>query len=224
MRFALSAAPTSRWKWLTTGCVLAALAFSSLSACAPKGQPPAPVDQSADRAADPSGGQAIPVTDDHRITSDSMGRVRLRMTLDEARQALAAASFTRTSDGEGMALVQASLGEGDALVLAADETDAAAAIDWSKPILFIQTFSSKFHTAEGIAPGSLVTDVVGVYGLIREITLSEIEARQYIRFERQPMGLTFRLDYTGVFAPGESRTTRCEPGAKLMGIEIASGP
>ncbi len=222
MRRRINALPQAGCKWLTAACVQGALALLCMSACAPEPQPPAHSSSSADQAADLSVGRASPLTDDHRINWDSMGKVRLGMTLGEARDALATASFARTSDGEGLALAEVLLGEDDGFLLFADEPDPGAPIDWSRRIVWIQTFSPRFRTAEGIGPGSLVTDVVTVYGPIREITLSEIESREFIQFERQPAGLTFRLDYTGIFPPHEPWTTRCEPGAKIMAVEIAS--
>lgn len=146
------------------------------------------------------------------------------MTLDEARRALTAASFARTSDGDGAALVEVTFGKDDSLILWADENEPAAPIDWSKKIVTIETFSAAFHTREGIHPGSLVRDAATLFGPVHEIIKSEIEGRQYITFERQPQALTFRLDYTGIFASGTRRTTRFEPDAKIWSIAISSLP
>jgi hypothetical protein len=211
-------------KWLATSGVLVALTALLMSACAPKGPPPASVGSNADGTVDSSGDHAPSLTDDHLITGSAMGGVRLGMTLDEARRVLTHASFARQYDGDGMASVEASFGADDAIQLFANEESPDSSVDWVKPILAIQSFSTKFHTAEGVGPGSLVTDVVNRYGPIREITLSEIEQRQFIQFERQPQGLEFRLDYTGIFPPHESRTTRCAPGAKIQAIMIATQP
>ena len=161
---------------------------------------------------------------DRLITASAMGRVRLKMTLDEARRALPAASFARTSDGDGAALVEVTFGKDDALTVWADEDDPAAPIDWSRPIVTIETFSARFHTREGVHPGSLVSEVVRLFGPVREIVKSEIESRQYIVFARQPKALTFRLDYTGIFESGTRRTTRFAPNAKIHSIAISSLP
>jgi hypothetical protein len=158
------------------------------------------------------------------ISASGIGPVRLGMTLDEARGAVRAAAFRRASDGDGAALVEVALAHDATMMLWADEDDADAAIDWSKRIVNIETFSAAFHTSAGIHPGSLVADVERAYGRTRAITLSEIESRQYIEFEAQPAWLTFRLDYTGIF-DGENRTTKAySPGAKIHSIAIASPP
>lgn len=158
----------------------------------------------------------------HLITAWAMGRVRLGMTLDEVRRALPRASFARTSDGDGAALVQIAFGRDDSLVVWAEEDDPAAAIDWSKRIVTIESFSAAFHTPEGVHPGSLVSEAIKFFGPVHEITRSEIESRQYITFARQPRALTFRLDYTGVFPSDARRTTRLARGAKIFSIAISS--
>lgn len=156
------------------------------------------------------------------ITEAAMGPVRLRMTLDEARRALPTASFTRTSDGDGAALVDVGFPDGESLVLWADEDDPESPVDWSKKIVTIETFSATFHTRDGTRPGSLVRDVIRRFGPVQKIVESEIESRQFITFARQPEGVTFRLDYTGIFPPGTRRTTRFEPGAKILSIAVSS--
>jgi hypothetical protein len=121
-----------------------------------------------------------------------------------------------------VALVAVTLAPDATIVLWAEEDDADDAIDWSKKIVNIETFSPAFHTSAGIHPGSLVTDAERVYGKTKAIMLSEIESRQYITFEAQPAWVTFRLDYTGIFE-GDSRTTTAySPGAKIHSIAIAT--
>jgi hypothetical protein len=58
------------------------------------------------RIAGQGAGRGASEADAHLITPSAMGRVRLGMILDEARRALPAASFSRTSDGDGAALVE----------------------------------------------------------------------------------------------------------------------
>jgi hypothetical protein len=160
---------------------------------------------------------------DARLISDhGIGGIRLGMTFDEARRALSTAKFERTSDGDGAALVEVSLAPNDSVTLWADEDDPDAPIDWSRKIGTIETFSAGFHTAEGVHPGSLVTDVEHAFGKTREIEQSEIESREYIFFEKQPAGLTFRLDYTGIFPAGSRRTTKFQPGGKIFSIAVSS--
>jgi hypothetical protein len=142
------------------------------------------------------------------------------MTIAEARQALPTATFARTSDGDGLALVEVTFGVDTSLTLFADEDDPESPIDSSRKITRIETFSPAFHTVEGVRPGALVTDVEAVFGKTREIVKSEIESREFIDFERQPAFLTIRLDYAGVFADGANRTKEYRPGAKILSIAL----
>jgi hypothetical protein len=167
-------------------------------------------------------GTAPRAPDDRLITASAMGPVKLGMTLDEARRSLPRAMLTRTSDGDGLALVDISFGKDDGVIVYAEEDDPSAPIAWTKKIVTIEAFSATFHTSEGIHPGSLVRDTVPLYGPIHDVVKSEIESREYITFARQPNWLTFRLDYTGIFAQGEQETTRVEPHAKIWSIAISS--
>ncbi len=131
------------------------------------------------------------------ISADGVGGIRLGMTLGEARRAVPSASFARTSDGEGVALVEIILGPDVSIIAYADEDDSAAPIDWTKKVTNLETFSAAFQTAEGAHPGSLVADVEKSYGKTKEVMTSEVESREFITFERQPAGLAIRLDNTG---------------------------
>jgi hypothetical protein len=160
--------------------------------------------------------------DAYLISSSGMGAIQLSMTIGEAMRALPTATFARTSDGDGLALVEVTLSADTALILFADEDDAEAPIDSSKRITRIEAFSPAFHTVEGVRPGDLVREVEAVLGKTREIMKSEIESREFIEFERQPAFLSLRLDYTGVF-PGAARTTKeYRPDAKILSIAVSS--
>ena len=167
-----------------------------------------------ERTADKVDTTACPVTD------SSMGPVRLGMTLAEARGAMPGATFERVYDGEGVGSVGVISGRDSLMVLTA-EGDEDEKIDWSKPVTFIETFSPRCSTVQNVHPGALVRDVEQSLGKVTGILLSEIESRQFIRFERQPAGLTLRLDYTGIFPDGERETLRFEPDARIFSIAIA---
>lgn len=158
------------------------------------------------------------------ITPAGMGPVQLGMTLEDARRVLPTATFERTSDGDGVALVDVTLGADTTLVVYAGEDDRTQPVDWSRRIERIETFSPAFHTAEGVRPGALVRDVERLLGATREIMLSEIESREYIQFERQPAFVTFRLAYAGVFAEGARTTRQYDPRATILSIAIAKAP
>lgn len=153
------------------------------------------------------------------VTDSSIGPIRLGMTFAEAKQALPAAAFEHDSDAEGAVLVGVKV-DGDALMALFAQDDEEGPIDWGKRISGMETFKPSCSTTDGVHPGALVLDAEKVLGKTRKIILSEIESRQFIEFERQPPGMTFRLDYTGIFAEGSRETQRFEPDGKIFSIAL----
>jgi hypothetical protein len=201
-------------------CAVAIVGLALVLGCAQHDTETSAEDARVDSARAASSKPAKP--DAYLITSSGMGEIRLSMTLGEARRELPAATFARTSDGDGVALVEVTLGQDTSLVLFAGEDDPEAPIDSSKRITGIETFSPAFHTVEGVHPGALVRDVEGLFGKTREIMKSEIESREFIDFVAQPPFLTLRLDYTGVFADTARTTKAYRPEAKILSIAISS--
>lgn len=160
------------------------------------------------------------VPDSLLITANGVGRIALGMTIDEARRAYPSGLFERISDGDGAALVEVMLRGGEKMTLYAGEDDPAAAIDDARRIAAIEVFTPEFRTADGVHPGSRVADLEARYGKVVRIVMSEIEARQYVTFERQPAGLLFRIDYTGLFPPDARVTTEYEPEAAIFSISV----
>ena len=127
------------------------------------------------------------------VTDSAIGKLKLGMTVGEAKTAWPEAAFSRTSDGEGVALIDVSVG-GDQMVIAyAGEENAEAAVDSTKPFTNLETFSDKCGTANGVRPGMAVSDAEKIMGKTRSVATSEIESREYIEFERQPVWMTIRL-------------------------------
>jgi hypothetical protein len=89
----------------------------------------------------------------YAITENGIGPVKLGMTLLEAKRAFPKATFSRGSDGEGVALVNVSTNESQVMVLFAGEEDKDKPINWSKRISSIETFSSNSSTSLGVRPG-----------------------------------------------------------------------
>ena len=156
----------------------------------------------------------------YAITENGIGPVNLGMTLLEAKRAFPKAIFSRGSDGEGVALVNVSTKESQVMVLFAGEEDRNKPINWSKRISSIETFSSNCSTSLGVRPGGLVAEAEKQYGKVLKIVRSEIEARQFVELKNQPRGMIFRIDYSGIFAEGQSETLRYRPDAKIYSIAI----
>jgi hypothetical protein len=156
----------------------------------------------------------------YTITENGIGPVKLGMTLLEAKRAFPKATFSRGTDGEGVALVNVSTKDSQVMVLFAGERDRDKLINWSKQISSIEAFSSNCSTRLGVRPGSLVAETEKQYGKVIKIVRSEIEARQFAEFKNQPRGMIIRIDYSGVFAEGQAETVEHHPNAKIYSIAI----
>ncbi len=160
----------------------------------------------------------------YEITGSGIGPIKLGMTLDEAKKAISGAVLERTSDGDGASLVEVKVGKDSVMILYAGEEDPAAKIDWKRKIEFIETLFEGCSTSDGIHPGILVSDAEKVFGKVVKITKSEIESREYIEFAKPPIGLGFRLDYTGIFPEGTNETTKFPPEGKIYSISVSTPP
>ncbi|HEX6574662.1 MAG TPA: hypothetical protein VF042_06785 [Gemmatimonadaceae bacterium] len=138
-----------------------------------------------------------PKPDGYIIDAKGIGPVKLGMALGEVRNSLPSARIERTSDGEGVALVEITIEPGSSVIAYAGEDNPEAGIDWTKSISMLETFSERFHTTEGVHPASTIPEAEKAYGKTRSRETSEIESREYITFEKQPSGLTFRISPDG---------------------------
>jgi hypothetical protein len=157
------------------------------------------------------------------ITKAGIGAVHLGMTLQQGRMVLPNARFVRSSDGEGVPLVDVRIGDQEAFTLDADENNRDSAVDWSKRIRSIETFCESCMTTEGVHPGMLVSDAEKVYGKVKQVFRSEIEQREFVSFLNQPRYYDFRIDYKGIFDECKMESKRFQPGAKIYSIAVFSG-
>ena len=164
--------------------------------------------------------QVFPVEKEILISPAGIGPIRLGLTLDSIAKTTPNLDPARTSDGDGVALVEIPLGL-DTVVVYTGEEDASAAVDLAKPIVAIETMTPGFQTSELIHAGSMVTDAESVYGKVVKVEKSEIESREYVTFAQQPPNMTFRLDHgSGIFEPGSSTTTELKPRSRIFSITV----
>ncbi len=157
------------------------------------------------------------------ITQNSVGPINIEMTVAEARKALAPMTLSRSSDGEGIALIAVKKGENEVMTLYANEPDASAPIDENAMIEQIYVWDETYKTDAGVHPKMEISNVVAIYGKVLEITLSEIESREYATFENQLRGMAFRVrgaPTAGNYAENERRATRFSRGAIVSAIEL----
>ncbi|NNE97563.1 MAG: hypothetical protein HKN25_00945 [Pyrinomonadaceae bacterium] len=161
------------------------------------------------------------------ITGNSAGGVRIGMTVAEARRAMPRFTFRRTSDGEGIALIEVRRGNQTHMTLYAGEFDSGRPIDNSAKIEFIEVWNRIYSTAAGVHPQMLVRNVERRYGKLSSIMTTEIEAREYGRFVNQPGNIDLRLQArnstAGIYTQGQTTTTRYSPTAYVFSIIVIGG-
>jgi hypothetical protein len=162
------------------------------------------------------------------ITANSVGPVRLGMTVDQARRAMSGYQFRRASDGEGIALIEVRRRNRTYMTLYAGEEDPQRPIDNNAQIEQIEVWSSIYRTAQGVYPRMRLRDVARVYGTLEEIMKSEIESREYATFANQPDYLGFRVQAfvrdAGIYPRGQNKTTRASSTAYIFSIIISQRP
>jgi hypothetical protein len=158
------------------------------------------------------------------ITRNSIGAVRLGMTVAQARKALRGTTLSRTSDGEGLALIAVTRKNTTLMTLFAGETNPDAPINQRAKVEHIEALDSGYRTASGVHPKMYLRNVEGKFGKLKEVVLSEIEAREFATFTRQPAWLHLRLrndsGMAGIYAEGQTKTEKYEPSAYVFSISI----
>jgi hypothetical protein len=158
------------------------------------------------------------------ITKRSIGPVRLGMTVARVRKALPGYKLSRTSDGEGLALIAVERRGKPLITIYAGETDPESRINERAVVEFIAAVDASYRTSAGVHPKMTVREVEKKYGKLNEIMMSEIESREYATFARQPQGIQFRVlddnGTAGIYQEGANRTTRYSPTAYVLSIFI----
>ena len=155
-----------------------------------------------------------------QIETNGMAKIRLGSNLHDVQQRYPQAQITRSSDGDGAALVSIVLTPAIGLIAYTGEDDPAAALDMQRPISYLETDSPACHTAAGVHPQMALAAAEQYYGKVRQITLSEIEARQFVEFAHQPDGLQFQIDDSGIFKGNERTSRRHQPDARISHIGV----
>ncbi len=160
------------------------------------------------------------------ITENSVGPVRLGMTVARARKALPGFRLSRTTDGEGMALIAVKRSGKTLMTLYAGEASPDARINEHAVIEFLEVWDASYWTTSGVHPKMPLQEVEKKYGKLKDIRLSEIEAREFATFAKQPVGLHLRvadeMGMAGIYSEGQNTTTRYNPSSYLKSISITS--
>jgi hypothetical protein len=158
-----------------------------------------------------------------RIRPDGIGPARPGMTLLQVKHALPGSRFTRQADGDGAVSVLVTLRGDDAalLELYASDVEETGPMPWRKTVAAVASSHPRCRTADGVRPGMRVADAERVFGRVTEIVRSELEAREFATFRRQPAGYLIQLDWGGgVFGPHARRTAAYARTARILSISI----
>ena len=154
-----------------------------------------------------------------KITSDSAGGISLGMTLEKARSALYDCKFSRSEDGEGIALVGVDCKGRHVISLYAGEEDRDAKINWKRRIEFIEIWDKRFTTVEGVHPDMSLRNAEKLLGKVQEITITQIESREFVTFRKVRNGIQYRT-YGGIYIRPSVTTTKFEPGSQIHSIQV----
>ena len=171
-------------------------------------------------------GLAMPAAAECLIQKDSIGGIKLGQNLKQVKQKFPKAKMERESDAEGVAFVAITLSK-DVMVIAFQDgdDDPDSPIKLHKKINFLETDSPTCHTASGVHPGMKIKDAEAKLGKVKKIIMSEIEAREYVTFARQPKHFTFEVERgTGIY-PGKggapNQTRRYRQMARIEAISVS---
>ncbi len=162
------------------------------------------------------------------ITPDGLGPVRVGMTLGDLKAELGPDYQFTAIDAfmVDFGAVEVSIGD-EALFYLLYFT--AEPLTDSDPITWIQVESDRFQTPEGIGPGSTIEAAAAVYGMATLNYNTDNEMREYVFFEDQPEGFSFRTDgepgaFAGLYEQGEGdsyyETQRYRPDATIASLMI----
>lgn len=171
-------------------------------------------------------GLAMPAAAECLIQKDGIGGIKLGQNLKQVKQKFPKAKMDKISDADGVSFVAIALSK-DVLVFASQdgEDDPDTPIKLHKKINFLETDSPTCHTASGVHPGMKIKDVEAKLGKVKGIQLSEIEAREYATFARQPKHFGFRVEQgTGIYSgKGETpnQTWRYRQTARIEAISVS---
>lgn len=169
---------------------------------------------------------AVAAQGNFSITSNSVGVVRLGMTVNQARTALKGYKLKRTSDGEGVSLIEVSRNGKAMINLFAGEADSGDAINGRAKIEYIEALDAAYKTADGVHPQMSVKDAEKKLGKLKKIEVSEIEQREFATFAQKPKNLSFLIrdedhGLDGIYAEGKKESAKTSHAARIYSISVA---
>ena len=153
------------------------------------------------------------------ITTNSIGPIKLGMTVAEVRKAIRPMQLIRTGDGEVDTLLAVVKGKETVMVLAASPDDHPEKINEKAKIFNISVYSPHYQNAEKVHPGMLLSTLEKKYGKVT-ITLSEIESRESASFQNSGLEVNIPPG-SGIFPKNSMTTHKYKPNTTVVSMEIA---
>ncbi|MBK6750811.1 MAG: hypothetical protein IPG67_12590 [Acidobacteria bacterium] len=163
---------------------------------------------------------------EYLITSESVGAVRLGMTINEAKRALDDAELNMQGENGEVKVFR----KGKLVMIATVVTTDANEITGGSKIFAVKAIDSRYRTANGLYPGITIVAAEKVMGKLGRMTLSYGETETG-DFANQPDGFNFEFKgansaKAGIYDvktpdPREQYANKFTPGAYIYGIGLS---
>lgn len=158
------------------------------------------------------------------VTGNSVGGIKLGMTVGEARRVAGPLKLQADQDVDGLPILLLTDEKGFDVELYYDYDDPKAPAKEDAMITSLISWGENSATAEGVKVGMRISEVEAIYGRVEEIYSGEEESGEWVTFESGPSGIYFgitsdALGDGGVYRDGETSTTIYASDAKIYTIE-----
>lgn len=171
------------------------------------------------------------------ITPNSVGDITIGMTVADARKVFKKAEFNQYGYGEEGTWIEVTKGEKTLIRFTTDQNDedesddeGKVKIDESAKIERIEISDSRYKTADGIHPESLISEAEKKFGKVKEIQFWGLDGSEHIYFANAPKTLSFTVRakkgsddeaMAGIYAGDEVSTTKYAKDAILSAITVS---
>lgn len=168
-------------------------------------------------------GAAFAQTSACLIQQNSVGPLRVGMTVAQVRQTLHGATLKSSQDADALpllAVIREGLHTMDLYV------NADTGMKETSKIELIRVFDGACSTSDGIHPGMPLSDVAKRYGRLKRLFVTDSESREYAEFDKQPPWLDVQTGngQAGRYPVGKRCTSDYNPSAHIASLWISHMP
>jgi hypothetical protein len=167
------------------------------------------------------------VAPDRLITNDSVGPVRIGMTISQARGLLPQFHLERATIGDGTIAYHVFSGKQTVMFLIpALKSRTSNRLDAAALVHAIEVVDPGYMTKAGVHPGMPLRDVEAIYGKLLRISMNEIEMQEFAAFPRLPAGILIRVSAedkpAGIYPRDERTTTSYDSTARVQAVLVSA--